>query len=86
MVNVRIAEGKKLPKGWNPGMPLTVGRNTHPHPKPGGGCPFGEQCYSCRNGLMWNPARGKHTGSVQTGSTNRTAPRSASRSLHARKR
>jgi len=33
VVNVRIAEGKELPKGWRPGMPLTVGRNTEPEPR-----------------------------------------------------
>jgi hypothetical protein len=61
VVNVRIAEGKELPQAWRPGMPLTVGRSTEPYAAPSSGCPFGAQCYSCRNGLMWNPARGKHT-------------------------
>jgi hypothetical protein len=67
VVNVRIAEGNELPKGWNPGMPLSVGRNTRPYPKQADGRPFGEQCYYCRHGLTWNPARGKHTGSIQGG-------------------
>jgi hypothetical protein len=82
VVNVRIAEGKELPKAWRPGMPLTVGRKTEPYAAPSGSCPFGAQCYSCRNGLMWNPARGKHTGSVQAGSINRHAPRRRLRRLH----
>jgi len=82
VVNVRIAEGKELPKAWRPGMPLTVGRNTDPYAAPRSGCPFGAQCYSCRNGLMWNPARGTHTQTVQTGSINRHAPRRRARRLH----
>ncbi len=61
-MKVRIAAGNELPKGWHPGTPLTVGRNTHPYPTSGSGCPFGPQCYSCRNGQAWNADRGKHTG------------------------
>jgi len=75
VVNVRIAEGNELPKGWNPGMPLSVGTKKQLYAAPDNGCPFGEQCYSCRNGLTWNPARGKHTGSIQRGSINRRASR-----------
>lgn len=56
--DVRVARGKQLPKGWHPGQPLPVGREAQP--VQGSGCPFGPPCYACRNGLQWNPGRGKH--------------------------
>jgi hypothetical protein len=76
-MNVRVAKGSELPKGWHPGQPLPVGRRTHLRPAQTTGCPFGPQCYSCRNGLLWNPARGRHT--VQSGHTGRKLTRRSRR-------
>ena len=60
-MHLRVAKGSELPKGWHPGDPLPVGKRPGRRAAQPAGCPFGPQCYACRNGLRWNPARGKHT-------------------------
>jgi hypothetical protein len=73
--SLRVADGNELPQGWLPGQPLSVGR----HARPSGvekTCPFGAQCYSCRNGMAWDAVIGKH---LPTRNRNR-------RKLHQRRR
>ena len=60
-MSLRVAKGSELPKGWHPGDPLPVGKNAQRRPAQPAGCPFGPQCYACRNGLRWSAERGKHT-------------------------
>ncbi len=61
-MRLRVAKGSKLPRDWRPGEPLTVGREIPVRSVQPVSCPFGPQCYSCRNGLRWDPAQDKHLG------------------------
>jgi hypothetical protein len=60
-MSLRVARGSELPPDWQPGEPLTVGRTANIRPALPTGCPFGPLCYSCRNGLQWDPEQSKHT-------------------------
>jgi len=77
-MTLRVAKGTELPRDWRPGEPLTVGREAPIHASQPAACPFGPQCYSCRNGLQWDAVQGKHL--VQHGALSRTANRRGSRS------
>jgi hypothetical protein len=56
-MNLRFANGDELPTGWYPGQPLT-GKGVDLHGAED--CPFGPQCHSCRDGLLWNRAFETH--------------------------
>ncbi len=59
-MNVRVAKGSELPRGWIPGMPLTVGGHVVLRQVQPDACPFGPECYACRIGRRWDPVRGSH--------------------------
>ena len=56
-MSVRSTNGNELPAGWYPGQPLTgkiVDLSAAEE------CPFGPECHSCRDGLLWNRAFETH--------------------------
>jgi len=76
-MGMRVAKGTELPNDWQPGQPLTVGRAATLPAIPPTGCPFGPECYSCRNGLQWNSEQGKHSGhriNARRRATRKTGP------------
>jgi len=66
-MTLRIADGNELPKSWQPGDPLPGGRFAAVRVVEPRGCPFGSQCFSCRNGLTWDATTVKHTATRNAG-------------------
>jgi len=56
-MGVRSVNGSELPIGWHCGQPLT-GKSVDLHGAEE--CPFGPECHSCRDGLLWNRALETH--------------------------